>query len=317
MKFVRQILFGLLLPVLWMCGAGVAAAQVQSGRELVMLNRNSSIHEIFINETVATTITFPEEINFLAGFGLVQDPAAAAAFGRTSISAVQYENVQEDTLVVRLLKAGDPVHATVRCRDNIFLLRFVAADEAYLAVVVPPPGERNAGTQEVSPAALARDRIKFSSEELVGVLGRARQRKFLQTVNPSLYTGWEERNGIELSTTRDGITCTIYEIQRWPAKDALVFRCWLTNQSGSAFEFDPVDVKIRAAERSYPAQLVDCSGEVEPGQRIAMDIVLQGGPGGERESLAISNDFRVDLPREGRTRTSDILFGDARLDNYK
>ncbi len=294
-------------------------AQIQEGRELVMLNRNSTVHEIHVNGTVATTVTFPAAISFLAGFGMVNDPSEAKSLATAPVSVVQFENVQEDTLVLRLLKVGDPVHATVRTGGNIFLLKFVPAEEAHLAVIVPPPGEKSTAV-EVGPQALAEDRIKFSSDELVGLLGRARQRKFLQTVNPSLYAGWEERNDLDLSVTRDGVTCSIYEIQRWPEKDALVFRCWVTNRSESSFEFDPVDVRVRAAERSYPSQLVDCSGVVEAGQRVAMDVVLQGGPGGGRESLAIDNDFRIELPKEGRTPgTSAILFGDAgvNLENFK
>lgn len=296
-----------------------AGAQIREGRELVMLDRNSTIHEIHVNGNVATTITFPGEINFLSGFGLVEDPSVARGMASMPVSAVHFENVQDDTLVLRLLKVGEPIHATVRTGGHIFLLRIVPAEEAHLAVIVPPPGEKSAAV-EVGPEALAQDRIKFSSEELVGMLGRARQRKFLQSVNPSLYTGWEERNELDLSVTRDGVTTTIYEVQRWPEKDALVFRCWITNQSGSSFEFDPVDVRVRAAERSYPAQLVDCSGVVEDGQRIAMDVVLQGGPGGGRESVAIDNDFRIELPKEGRSvGTSAILFGDAGVDmgNFK
>ena len=294
-------------------------AQIQEGRELVMLDRNSTIHEIHVNDMVATTITFPAPINFLAGFGMVTDPSEAKALAAAPVSVVQFENVQADTLVVRLLKVGEPIHATVRTGGNIFLLRIVPAEEAHLAVIVPPPGEQSAAV-EVGPEALAADRIKFSTEELVGLLGRARQRKFLQSVNPSLYTGWEERNDLDLAVTRDGVTATIYEVQRWPEKDALVFRCWITNRSDSTFEFDPVDVRVRAAERSYPAQLVDCSGVVAAGQRVAMDVVLQGGPGGGRESVAIDNDFRIELPKEGRSPgTSAILFGDAGADmeNYK
>lgn len=293
-------------------------AQVKEGSEMVMLNAASAVHEIHINSSVATSIIFPEPVNMLTGFGLVEDSGNLTGMAQSRVCIVHYDNVLDDTLVVRLLKPGEPCHATVRAGKNIHLLRFVAEDEAHLAVIIPPPGQRNTA-KEIAPVEVAQKRINYNSDELVGILGKARQRKFLQGVNPALYQGWQERNSLELNTTKEGVTCTIYEIQRCPDKDVLVFRCWLNNTGGSRYEFDPVDIRVRADERAYPAQLVDCSGIVQPNEKIAMDIVLQGGPSGGREHLSIDNDFRIDLPQAGRTRASAALFGGttATLDDGK
>lgn len=285
-------------------------AQVKEGSEMVMLNPASGVHEIHINSHVATSIIFPEPVSMLTGYGLVEDIGAVSGMAQSRVCVVHYDNVLSDTLVVRLLRDGEPCHATVRAGKNIHLIRFVSDAEAHMAVIIPPPGLRNTA-REVTPPEVAQKRITYNSDELVGMLGKARQRKFLQSVNPALYTGWQERNGLELNTAKDGVTCTIYEIQRWPEKDVLVFRCWLNNTGSTAYEFDPVDVRVRADERAYPAQLVDCSGIVRPNEKIAMDVVLQGGPGGGREHLSIDNDFRIDLPQAGRTRASAALFGGA------
>ncbi len=300
---ILAVLMNTLLPAL-------LHAQVKEGNEMVMLNPASAVHEIHINSHVATSVIFPEPVSMLTGFGLVEDSAAVSGMAQSRTSVVHYELVMSDTLVVRLLKEGDPCHVTVRAGKNIHLLRFAADVEAHLAVIIPPPGQRNTA-REVAPVEVAQKRITYNSDELVGMLGRARQRKFLQSVNPALYMGWQERNGLELSTAKDGVTCTIYEIQRWPEKDVLVFRCWLNNTGAAAYEFDPVDIRVRADERAYAAQLVDCSGIVMPNEKIAMDVVLQGGPGGGREHLSIDNDFRIDLPQAGRTRASAALFGGA------
>lgn len=285
-------------------------AQVKEGSEMVMLNPATAVHEIHINSNVATSIIFPEPISMLTGFGLVEEVGKVSSMAQSRVSLVHFDNVLDDTLVVRLLKPGEPCHATVRAGKNIYLLRFAAEDEAHLAVIIPPPGQQNTA-REIAPTEIAQKRISYNSDELVGILGKARQRKFLQNVNPALYTGWQERNQLELNTSKDSITCTIYEIQRSPEKDVLVFRCWLNNNGTTAYEFDPVDVRVRVDERAYPAQLVDCSGIVRPSEKIAMDVVLQGGPGGGREHISIDNDFRIDLPQAGRTRTSAALFGGA------
>ncbi|MCW0219649.1 MAG: hypothetical protein OJI67_15100, partial [Prosthecobacter sp.] len=80
------------------------------------------------------------------------------------------------------------------------------------------------------------------------------------------------------------------------------------------YELEPNGVKLRVVERSYHPQLVDCGGLVKPGQKIPLDIVLQGGPGGGRENLSIHQDFRIELPAPGRTQISAALFGDATAD---
>lgn len=116
-----------------------ATAQVQAGRELVRLDPKNHVHDIAINSNVATTITFPEKISLLTGYGLVTDPGQMTQMSTAKVSTVHYENVAGDTLVVRLIKPGDPCHATVRTTRSIYLLRFNSAEEANLAVLVSPP----------------------------------------------------------------------------------------------------------------------------------------------------------------------------------
>ncbi len=275
------------------------SAQVQEGRELVMLDPKQLVHEIAINASVATTITFPDKITLLTGFGLVQDPSAARAMEQNRVALVHYDNVLADTLVVRLIKPGEPCHATVRTARHLHLLRFVAADNANLAVVVPPPLEKNTAVQ-TTPEKVVQNRLNYNTEELFGVLSKARNRKALQPINPSLFAGWQERNDLDMSVTNDALTATIYEIQRQPEKDATVFRCWISNSRRTAYEFDPASVKIRVGERSYSPQVVDCADIVRPGEKAPMDIILQGGPGGGREGLSINQDFRIELPEPGR-----------------
>jgi hypothetical protein len=275
------------------------SAQVQEGKELVMLDPKQLVHEIAINSTVATTITFPDKITLLTGFGLVQDPAAAKNMEQNRVALVHYDNVLADTLVVRLIKPGDPCHATVRTAQHMHLLRFVAAENANLAVIVSPPLEQNTAVQTTAEKVV-QNRINYNTEELFGVLSKAKNRKALQPINPGLFTGWQERNNLDMSVTNAGLTATIYEIQRQPEKDATVFRCWISNAGNTAYEFEPNSVKIRVGERSYSAQVVDCADIVRPGEKAPMDIILQGGPGGGREGLSINQDFRIELPEPGR-----------------
>lgn len=289
-------------------------AQVQEGRELVMLDPKKRVNEVAINSTVATTITFPEKITLMTGFGLVKDPGSARQMEQSKVALVHYDNVLADTLVVRLIKPGEACHATIRTARHIFLLRFVPSEFANLAVIVPPPAGENAAV-EITPEQVVKNRINYNTEELVGVLSKAKNRKALQPLNPGLFTGWEERNGLDMTVTHNNLTATIYEIQRQPSKDALVFRCWVTNSGETPYEFEPNGVKVRVGERSYNAQLVDCSGLVQPGQKVPLDVVLQGGPGGSRESLSINQDFRIELPEPGRTQVSAALFGGGSADD--
>lgn len=303
----------LLAIVLWGALHSTAPAQVQSGRELVRLPASQTIHDIAINGSVATTITFPEKITLLTGYGLVTDPTSASQLGTGAnpVAVVHYENVLADTLVVRLIKPGEPCHATIRTARALYLMRFTPSESANLAVIVPPPTPPTAAS-EVGPEVVAQKRLKFSSDELVGMLGKARNRKALQPLNPGLYSGWLERNGLDMTTVKGQITSTIYEIQRHPEKDLTVFRCWIVNKGADLYEYEPNAVKIRVGERSYDAQLVDAAPELRAGQTIPLDLVLQGGPGGAREGISINQDFRIELPEPGRRDIIDpTLFGDT------
>jgi hypothetical protein len=302
-----------LLATIWFALCAMSMAQVQSGRELVRLPASQTIHDIAINNTVATTITFPEKITLLTGYGLVTDPTAANQLSTSAnpVAVVHYENVLSDTLVVRLIKPGEPCHATIRTARALYLMRLTPSESANLAVIVPPPTPPSAAS-EVGPEVVAQKRLKFSSDELVGMLGKARNRKALQPLNPGLYTGWQERNGLEMTSTQGQLSSTIYEIQRHPDKDLTVFRCWISNKGTDLFDYDPKAVKIRVGERSYDTQLVDAAPEVRAGQTIPMDLVLQGGPGGSREGISINQDFRIELPEPGRRDIIDpTLFGDT------
>ncbi len=302
------------LAALLLTAAPPLPAQVQEGRELVTLDAKKLVHDIAINSTVATTVTFPDKITLLTGFGLVTDPNNTAAMAQSKVALVHYENVMEDTLVLRLVKPGEPCHITVRTARHIHLLRLVPSTDANLAVIVPPPLEKDAA-MPTTPAAVVKNRLQFDSEELVGMLSKIKSRKALQTLNPGLFSGWQERNGLAMNSTHKEVTASIYEIHRNPDKDLTAFRCWLTNAGQTAYEFEPDGIKIRVGERSYSAQLVDCSGTVAPGQQVPMDVILQGGPGGGREGLSINQDFRIELPEPGRTQISAALFGDATADD--
>lgn len=294
--------------------AVTADAQVHPGRELVRLDPKNHVHDIDINTNVATTITFPEKISLLTGYGLVTDPGKMNQMTNSKVATVHYESVAGDTLVVRLIKPGEPCHATVRTTRSMYLLRFNAADEANLAVLVSPPVQTSAAV-EVSPQKVVDNRIQFSAEELVGMLSKARNRKALQPLNPGLFNGWVERNGLDMTSSQKDMVTTIYEIQRNPAKDLTVFRCWITNNGTKPFEFEPMGTKIRVGGRSYDAQLVDCANTIEPGQRQALDLILQGGPGGTREGLSIHQDFRIELPEPGRApMLLPPIAGDAAFD---
>ena len=165
----------LLAIMLALLSCPAAFAQVQSGRELVRLG-NQAVHDIAINSNVTTTIFFPEKVTLLTGFGLVTAPSNNNQQASAKVCQVHYENTPSDTLVVRLIKPGDPCYATIRTARSIYLMRFTPSDAANLAVIVPSPQPPSAASQ-VESEVIAQRRIQYSSEELVGMLGKARNRE--------------------------------------------------------------------------------------------------------------------------------------------
>jgi len=286
-------------------------AQVAAGQEMVMLSPSERVHELTLNSQVATTVTFPADVTLMTGYGLVQDANAAASFIEAeklaaasnlqspvkAVTIVHCERAANDTLVMRAVRPGVPCYVTVRCTNKVFLFKLVAGDQANLAVVVGDPGEINT-TREVTKEEIVKSRIAYNSTELLGLLGKAKQREFLQTVNPGLYEGWRMRRDLHLVSEDGELRTIIKEIHQCSKKDALVFRCTVENQTDKSVRFKPSDVKIRAGDRTYPAQLVDTSGAVNPRGRAALDIVVQGNPEGSKEYLSIENDFRVEAPAD-------------------
>lgn len=286
-----------------------ARAQIAEGQEIVSLPATQRLHELTLNSQVATTVTFPSEITLVTGYGMVLDAGKAQSFidaekaaammsrdmQALPVTIVHYAQAADDTLILRAARRGAPCFLTVRCGMQIFLFKLVAGDQANLAVVMQDPAVQPVPVRELKKQDIVKDRTAYSSSELVGILSKARQRAFLETVNPGLYQGWQQRVGLDLSSEHGDLTAAITEIQQWPAKDALVLRCRVTSKAAKEVRFKPADVKVRVGDRAYSVQLADSSGVIGPGKTTLLDLVLQGNEAGGKEYLALQNDFRIEV----------------------
>lgn len=301
-------LLGLMLLAIW----SSSNAQVAEGQEIISLPGTGSVHELTLNTQVATTVTFPTDITLVTGYGMVLDAGKAQALIESEKSAgvmsrdmavqpvtiVHYAQASGDTLILRAVRRGTPCFLTVRCGTQIFLFKLVAGEQANLAVVMQDPAAQKVPVREVKKQEIINSRTVYSSAELVGILSKARQRAFLETVNPSLYEGWQQRTGLALSSQHGDLTTTITEVQQCSAKDAIVLRCRLASKSTKEVRFKPSDVKVRVGDRAYSVQLADSSGVVSPGKTTLLDVVMQGNESGGKEHLALQNDFRIEVAED-------------------
>ena len=286
-------------------------AQIADGQELVTLPSSDRVHELTLSTQVVTTITFPSEITMVSGYGMVLNATGAQEIvdseklaaqvsrdmATMPVTIVHYAQASPDTLAVRAVRRGTPCFVTVRCGHTFFLFKFTAGERANLAVVVQDPAASATNpVREVKKKEVVNSRIAFSSSELLGILSKARQREFLENVNPALYDGWQQRRDLALTSLNGDLVATIIEAQQWPKKDAIVLRAKVENKGAKTLRFKPVDVKVRVADRAYDVQLADSSGIVEPGQQTILDVVLQGNAVGGKEHLSIQNDFRLEVP---------------------
>lgn len=284
-------------------------AQVAEGQEIVSLPSSQSMHQLTLNTQVATTVTFPADITLVTGYGMVLDSGAAEdliesekAAGQMSrdmavlpVTIVHYAQASRDTLILRAVRRGTPCFLTVRCSAQIYLFKLVAGEQANLAVVMQDPAAQKVPVREVKKQDIVASRTAYSSTELVGILSKARQRAFLETVNPSLYSGWQQRTGLAMTSEHGDLTTTITEVHQWQAKDAVVLRCRVANKAAKDLRFRPSDVKVRVGDRAYGVQLADSSGLVGAGKTTLLDVVLQGNESGGKEHLALQNDFRIEV----------------------
>jgi hypothetical protein len=212
------------------------------------------------------------------------------------VTIVHYAQAAPDTLVLRAVRKGSPCFCTIRTTAGIHLFQLNAAEEANLAVVIDD-GARSGGgvVRSVQQKDVLASRRKYSGTELISILSKARQRVFLEAVSPDLYTDWQQRSFLSLTYHNGPLISTITEAQRWPQKDAVILRSKVTNTSPVTQYFNPSDVKVRIADRTYTVQLADSSGNVPPGQEVLLDVICQGDGTGSQEHLSIDNDFRLEL----------------------
>ncbi|MCP5541203.1 MAG: hypothetical protein H7A52_13750, partial [Akkermansiaceae bacterium] len=219
---MKETCFITWLPLAWgWILASNAFAQVRADEELVVIDGASKMREIAINADVATTLTFESPVTVVTGYGLVSTLESVANFSpENQVTLVHFQQVADDTIVLRSLKDGKPCFVTVRTRDRIHLFKCVPAEEANLAVIVTSEDNSAANQSvEIEPETVAERRLDQDPMMLVGILSRARERKFLETVNPSLFEGWRERNDLRLESVCQDALVTVYEIQHWPERD--------------------------------------------------------------------------------------------------
>jgi hypothetical protein len=280
---------------------------------VIQLKGGHALETLKIGSDVTTVVVFPEPVTLLTGHGLAADAEKAAALAKAKVTLAQFESVGPDSLAFRLLQSGaKPCIATVRYgKTGVALLRLTPSETPDVLAMVGSAGGGMAaaagpslGGQAPAVRALEEEqvteaRIDYSSDELIGILCRAKERKFLERVNPSLYAGWTERNGLKLTAMSGPIASTITEIQRWAEKDAVILTGMLQNTGDKPYSFDPKDVLVRLGQRVYPAQFVDCSGRVPPGGAASIAVILQGNVAGGRENLSVDNDYHLQLPTPG------------------
>jgi hypothetical protein len=309
MALCRIALLGLSLLIWAAATPGLRAQEVAKGQELVTLSGRETMHDLTLNTQVATSVTFPSDITLVTGYGLVLDAARAQELvdaetmavatlkdlAPKPVTIIHYAQAAHDTLVMRAIRPGTPCYVSVRCGTKIYLFKCSAGDNANVAVIMADKVEGDGTAVEVKKADVLKDRIAFGSTELLAILSRAKQREFLETVNPDLFEGWQQRRDLSLASAEGEVHPVITEIQSWPQKDALVFRCRVENKGKEVFRFKPSDARIRVGDAVYGVQLADSSGVVQPGKATLLDVVLQGNAGGGREHLSIQNDFRLEV----------------------
>jgi len=310
MKPARFLMLLMLLAALYAGMASHAVAQVAEGQEMISVPGDGRVHDLTLNTQVVTTVTFPGTITLVSGYGLVLNATAAQELVDSEkqsvvltretilqpVTIVHYAQASPDTLALRAVRKGTPCYLTVRCEASVFLFKLVAGEHANLAVTVADPAASVTNpVREVKVADVMKSRTAFSGAELVGILSKARQREFLQTVNPGIYAGWRERRGTAMVSLNGEVVSTITEVQQWPQKDALVLRARVENKGSKEFRFKPVDTKVRVGDRAYAVQLADGNGIVPPGGTSLLDVVLQGNATGGKEFLSIENEFGLEI----------------------
>jgi hypothetical protein len=309
---MKTISILLLLFLTWV-PAFTARGQVAEGQEMITLPGDGRVHELTLNTQVVTTVTLPGTITLVTGYGMVLSAEEAKSLVESEklsatistgmnvqpVTMVHYAQASTNTLALRAVRRGTPCYLTVRCDSQIFLFKLLSGEHANLAVIVQETGVAEVSKiKPVKPKDVVKSRIAFSAAELVGILSKAKERAFLQTVNPGLYVGWKERRGLELKSTHGPITSTITEIQQWPEKDAIVLRAKLSNAAAQDFRFSPAATKVRVGDRSYNVQLADGTGLAPAGSTTLLDVVLQGNSGGGREHLSLENDFILEVAED-------------------
>jgi hypothetical protein len=255
--------------------------------------------------TVTTTVQFPEPIDALDGKGMVVDESKD--LGRFQVG---WQQGSRFVSIVPLIDSGS-MNINVITGGKVYVMLLIVDVHFDWIIRLVPEGSmelvqnllKQQQEQEKKKALMPDKPAEpepITPAKAISFLDKCIMFPLLEQTKPEAIQGVYHRYNVGTVTHYKQFDVELLSVFRHEAMDALAFRVKFTPHQREAF-YDPEGFGIRVGNDYYQQFLSKASGKVisnpsDPRENEAWFLVVGAGMGGERNNLAVTNTFLVNVP---------------------
>jgi hypothetical protein len=255
--------------------------------------------------TVTTTVQFPESIDALDGKGIVVDENKD--LGRFQIG---WQQGSRFVSIVPLIDSGS-MNINVITGGKVYVMLLIVDVHFDWIIRLVPEGSlelvqnllKQQQEQEKKKALMPDkpvDPEPITPAKAISFLDKCIMFPLLEETKPEATQGIYHRYNVGTITAYKQFDVELLSVFRHEAMDALAFRVKFIPKQREAF-YDPQGFGIRVGNDYYQQFLSKASGKVvsnpsDPRENEAWFLVVGAGQGRERNNLAVTNTFLVNVP---------------------
>ena len=298
----RFTLFALLVAG----GLHAQTADDELGRDRIVTKELDPSRPIVVRTmpTVTTTVQFPEPVDALDGKGIVVDEAKD--LGRFQVGWQQGSRfvsviplVTEGSMNVNVITGGK-VYVMVLVVDVHFdwVVRLVPQGSLELVENLLKQQQQQAQAKLVPEQPATPE--PMTPAKAISLFDQCIMFPLLEASRPDVIKGIYRRYDVGTVTSYRSFDVQLLTVFRHEALDAVVFHVRFTTKQPVAY-YDPQGFGVRVGKDYYQQYSSKASGKIvaspsDPRENEAWFMIVGAGQGRERNNLAVTNTFLVNVP---------------------
>jgi hypothetical protein len=292
----------------FLIAAGVQAqtAQEQLGRDRIVTQELDPAIPIVVRTmpTVTTTVQFPEPVDALDGKGMVVDESKDLGWFQ-----IGWQQGSRFVSIIPLVTAGS-MNLNVITGGKVYVMLLLVDVNFEWVVRLVPQGSLELVTnllkqqQQRAQAKLMPEQPAtpepITPAKAISLLDLCIMFPLLEQTKPEVLKGIYHRYNVGTVTAYKPFDVQLLAVFRHEALDAVVFHVRFVAKQAVAY-YDPQGFGVRVGEDYYPQFTSKASGKVvsnpaDPRENEAWFMIVGAGQGRERNQLAVTNTFLVNVP---------------------